>query len=113
MNTKQRVLGMSPAMAMPYGTHKITKHTKVTMPVCPSDWATNEFAPFGPEAKQRGREIQKYVKTKFGRVTTFFKRDGELYVTFNVNRIAHREVHWMKRCFFLDDRTHTFQDVGV
>lgn len=93
--------------------HKITSKTKVTMPVCPSDWAANGFAPFGTEAKQRGREMQRYIGEKFRRNCTFFKRAGELYVTFNVNRIAHREIHWMKRCFFLDDRTHTFQDVGV
>lgn len=93
--------------------HKITSNTKVSMPVCPSDWATNGFAPFGTEAKQRGREIQRYIKEKFRRNCTFFKRDGELFVAFFVGRIAHREINWLKRVFFLDDREHTFKDVGV
>ena len=93
--------------------HKITSNTKVVMPVCPSDWATNGFAPFGDEAKQRGREMQRYIKEKFLRPCTLFKRDGELYIAFCVGRIAHREINWFKRVFFLDDREHTFKDVGV
>lgn len=92
--------------------HKITSNTKVSMPVCPSDWAANGFAPFGDEAKQRGREMQRYIKDKFQRNCTFFKRDGELFITFYVSRIAHREINWLKRVFFLDDREHTFKDVG-
>lgn len=93
--------------------HKIISNTKVSMPVCPSDWATNGFAPFGNEAKQRAREMQRYIKGKFRRSCTFFKQDGELFVAFYVGRIAHREINWFKKCFFLDDREHTFKDVGV
>lgn len=93
--------------------HKITSNTKVSMPVCPSDWSANDFAPFGDEAKQRGREMQRYIKDKFRRNCTFFKRDGELFITFYVSRIAHSEINWLKKCFFLDDREHTFKDVGV
>lgn len=93
--------------------HKITSNTKVSMPVCPSDWGTNDFTPFGNEAKQRAREMQRYIKGKFRRSCTFFKQDGELFVTFYVGRIAHREIDWFKRVFFLDDREHTFKDVGV
>ena len=93
--------------------HNITKTTKVTMPVCPSDWVTNGFAPFGSEAKLRGRNIQEYVQKHFHRGCTFFKRGGELYVTFSANRIAHREIAFMKRAFFIDNREHTFKDIGV
>ncbi|UOW66297.1 hypothetical protein vBAspALolek_15 [Aeromonas phage vB_AspA_Lolek] len=93
--------------------HKITSNTKVYMPVCPSDWAINDFAPFGAEAKQRGREMQRYIKEKFHRNCTFFKRDGELFVIFRVSRVSHKEINWLKRVFFLDDREHTFKDVGV
>lgn len=92
--------------------YKITSTTEVVMPVCPSDWATNGFAPFGDEAKQRGREMQRYIGEKFRRSCTF-KREGELFITFYVSRIAHREINWFKRVFWIDDREHTFKDVGV
>lgn len=92
---------------------KITNNTKVSMPVCPSDWAANGFAPFGGEAKQRGREMQRYIGEKFRRSCTFFKRDGELFVAFYVGRIAHREIDWFKRVFWVDDREHTFIDRTV
>ena len=113
MNTKQRTQGMSPALAAPYGNHKITHNTKVSMPVCPSDWAINDFAPFGAETKQRAKEMRRYIKEKFQRGCTFFTREGELFVTFSMRHIAHREINWLKRVFFLDDREHTFKDVEV
>lgn len=93
--------------------YRITENTQVTMPVCPSDWATNGFAPFGNEAKLRGRNIQEYIWRHFQRKCTFFKRNGELYVTFRARHIAHRELVFMRKAFFLDDRPHTFKEIGV
>ena len=93
--------------------HKITKHTKVIMPVCPSDWATNGFAPLGPETYQRAANQRKYIRDRFRRMCWFTWHNGELYIHFNVGCVAHKEIEWFKKVFFLDDRTHTFQDVGV
>lgn len=93
--------------------HKITKNTQVTMPVCPSDWADNDFAPFGSEAYKRAVNQRKYVRDKFQRACQFTRKDGALYITFNVGFVAHKEIEWFKKCFFLDDQPHTFHDVGV
>ena len=93
--------------------HKITSTTKVVMPVCPSDWVANNFAPFGTEAKQRAKEMQRYIKERFCRDCAFFTREDELFVAFYVHHIAHREINWFKRVFFLDDREHTFRDIEV
>lgn len=83
------------------------------MPVCPSDWVANDFAPFGPEAYQRAANQRKYIREKFQRMCWFTRKGGELHITFNVHCVAHKEIEWFKRVFFLDAREHTFKDVGV
>lgn len=110
-----RATVMCPALAAPYGArlHKITNNTTVTMPVCPSDWAANDFGPFGPETYRRAANQRKYIRDKFQRNCWFRREGGEFYITFNVHHVAHREIEWFKKCFFLDDREHTFKDIGV
>lgn len=83
------------------------------MPVCPSDWADNDFAPFGPETYRRAANQRKYILEKFHRDCWFTLKGGALYITFNVGFVAHKEIEWFKKVFFLDDQPHTFLDVGV
>lgn len=127
-----RQVGMSPIFAVPYGTrqsrlrqvaptnlatphgqYKITKNTIVTIPVCPKDWATNNFAPFGPEAYKRAANQLDYVKCKFQRDCWFTRKDGVFYINFNVHHVAHKEIEWFKKVFFLDDQPTTFTELGV
>lgn len=118
-----RSTSLSAAHAAPYGQrsappnsrghYKITKNTQVTMPVCPSDWASNDFAPFGPETYRRAANQRKYIRDKFQRNCWFTRKDGAFYITFNVYHVTHKEIEWFKRVFFLDDQPHTFHDVEV
>lgn len=90
---------------------QITKHTAVTMPVCPTDWASNGFAPFGPEAYRRAANQRRYIREKFHRECWFTRKDGAFYVTFNAYHVAHKEIEWFKQVFFLHDQEHTFTNL--
>lgn len=111
--TRLRQVMLSPLLAAPYGPYKITKQTIVTIPVCPKDWATNNFAPFGSEAYKRAANQRDYVRRKFQRDCWFTRKDGVFYINFNVYHVAHKEIEWFKKVFFLDDQPTTFTEIGV